>query len=87
MLTADQKILVARLMANRDSLAATIGQIDVMLLELGVDVSSIGETQPAECPHPKDEVENLHSTLDDGPDDWICHVCGARQSEPFHPED
>lgn len=89
------KLLVSQLLATRDTLVAqqtTIGaalsQIDTSLLALGVDVDRLGEPDVAgDCPHPPDQVENLTKTLDDTPDAWICHACGARSSEPFHPED
>jgi hypothetical protein len=81
-----RKLLVAQLLATRDTLLATVSQVDTSLLALGVDVDTLGEPSLPACEHPEDRIENLHTTLDDAPDDWICHACGARSPLPFHPE-
>lgn len=87
---ADQmrKVTVAQLLATRDTLLASVTQIDAALLALGVDVDALDDAapQPNNCPHPPSEIVNHHTTLDDDPDDFECHLCGARQPEPFHPD-
>lgn len=77
------KLLIAQLMATRDALVASVGQIDVALLALGVDVEALEHAEP-DCPHPPELVRNHHMTLDDAPDDFECLQCHARQATPFH---
>lgn len=85
---AADKLAVAQLLATRDTLYATISQIDACLLAHGVDVDRIADPPVgAGCAHPADLIVNHHTTLDDKPDDHECQACGARQSTPFHSED
>lgn len=81
----EKKLLVAQLMATRSAFLAGVDQIEVALLTMGVDVERLND-EPVDCPHPPDQIVNHAGTLDDTPDDFQCQACGARQSEPFHPE-
>lgn len=69
------KVIVAQLLATRDTLLASVAQVDAALIGLGVSPETIGhEPDPADaCSHPAEQLRD-ESTLDT--DVYYCRACG-----------
>lgn len=77
----NNKLLIAQLVATRDTLLATVSQVEASLVALDVDPAT-GE--PGVCEHPEEAIVD-HSTLGQPPGPFTCTACGVTQDTPFHP--
>lgn len=78
----NRRLLIAQLMATRETLLASVAQVEASLIALDVDLEETAVTK-ATCPHPEEAIQDLAETLgSEGP--YQCAVCGTTQDNPFH---